>query len=550
MHIKKVAGNVKKGCEVEIGQKTLIVGPNGSGKSTIVNTVELALTGRAGDIAGRVDIAREVDVMSLAKDGAKVLSAMVEFDDESISGYHTEGSTAKAKKAVAQRPAAVEHDDVLPIRTMREALLGSPATARKYLLSKIATTTYGDVEGLIPQPLVPRFKQCMPVNVPVADGLVAAIEYAAKAARDSTSDAKTQREAAKLVSGGRGAPPNDTEIKAAQTALREAREALSEIEDSLNTSDSLAKAESDLTRVESVADEAATKLAAARAALDAAAKPPTLNPLLSHVCFVMDESVHAGECLACGGPAPTKAMADEVSAAIADTVKAQKLYGTLVNAVTGAEAFASATIEALDRAEQTVAKLRGSGPQHTEDDLFAAEKAVTAAEQKLMDLKGSRDAWNSVQKAESAALEADRSAVEWKALKEAMENAMALTLEKSLSAFVEKVQAHLPEHDKFDLKLRDGDREVVQFGLVRDGHLHTALSGAEWARVMAAMSSACVPEGKYACVIPEERAFDPVTLKEVMAALLDCEHQVILTSPVKPKSVPKGWTVIERGGDA
>ena len=548
MYIKGVRGNVKKGCDVEIGEKTLVVGPNGSGKSTVVNTVELALTGRAGDIAGRVDIAREVDVMSLAKDGAPMLEALTTFDDGMVAAYRTSGSTAKAKKATGDKPPDRCHEDVLPIRTMREALLGSPVTARKFLMGKIATTTYADVEALIPAALSDRFKQCMPVNVPVADGLVAAIEYASKAARDASSEAKTQREAAKLVSGGRGAPPSEAEVKAATAALKTARESLKAIESAASHAEDLEDAESELAAVEKYADEAAIKLSNARSALAAAKKPPELNPLLSHVCFVMDESVLAGECLSCGGPAPTKAAADEVSAAIADTVKAGEIYGRLGTAVAAAEGMATATLTQLDRAEKAVEALRSKVSIDCDAAAIAmAEKAVTDAEQRAMDLKAARDAWASVQKAESAALEADRSSGEWKALKESMENAMALTLEKSLAAFVAKVQSHLPNTDQFDLKLRDGDREVVSFGLVRDGFMHTALSGAEWARVMAAMSSACVPAGKYACVIPEERAFDPDTLKAVMEALSDCPHQVILTSPVKPKKVPAGWTVIARG---
>ena len=63
MYIAKLKGNVKAGVDVEIGAKTLIVGPNGSGKSSIVNAIELALTARAGDVAGRVDVGREADVM-------------------------------------------------------------------------------------------------------------------------------------------------------------------------------------------------------------------------------------------------------------------------------------------------------------------------------------------------------------------------------------------------------------------------------------------------------------------------------------------------------
>jgi len=547
MFIQKVKGNVKKGCDVEIGAKTLIVGPNGSGKSTIVNTVELALTGRVGDVAGRIDIAREADVMGLATNGAPALSASVEFDDGAIAGYHTEGSTAKAKKAVAQRPPATTHDEVLPIRTLREAVLGSPQTARKYLMGKVSTATKADVEALIPAALSNRFVECFPANVPVADALVASVEFAAKRQRECTSEAKTAREAGKLVSGGRGAPPNEADVRAAAQALKDARAALQAAEAADRLTEELEASEAEYQKAENAANEVAIKLTNARTALNAAKKPKTLNPLFSHVCLVMDESVLAGECLACGGKAPTKAMADEVSAAIADTVAANKAYDKLVVAVTAYEAEAKATLEILDRAEKALDALKKKVGVSTDIDLANAELAVNAAEKALLDVKAARDAWASVQKAESTALDADRQAVEWKALKEALEAAMAATIEQSLAAFVSSVQSHLPKTDTFGMKLRDGDREVVAFGLVRDGHLHTALSGAEWARVMAAMSAACVPAGKFACVIPEERAFDPSTLKDVMAALTDCPHQVILTSPVKPKSVPKGWTVVERG---
>lgn len=547
MFIKTVRGNVKRGCDVEIGEKTLIVGPNGSGKSTVVNTVELALTGRVGDIAGRIDIAREVDVMSLAKDGSSAIEAVALFDDNTAAAYRTSGSTAKAKKATGDKPSDRCHSDVLPIRTLREALLGSPVTARKFLLSKVSTATVIDIEELVPSALSDRFKCCFPANVPVPDALVAAIEYAGKQARDGSSEAKSQREAAKLVSGGRGAPPSESEVKQAVQALKQAREALVQIEDQVNLGDKLVEAEAKLAEIEAKANDTAIHLTNARTALNAAKKPKALNPLLPHVCVVLDESVLAGECLACGGTAPTKDMANEISAAIADAVSSNKAYDKMISDVIAAEGYAKATLEILDRQEEMVESFKKLGDIPTDAEIAEAERDVNAAEEKVLTLKGARDAWAAVQKAESAALEADRSTVEWKALKESLENAMALTLEKSLSAFVQKVQAHLPKTDQFDLKLRDGDREVVSFGLVRNGHLHTALSGAEWARVMAAMATACVDAGKYACLIPEERAFDPSTLKDVMVALSDCPHQVLLTSPVKPKSVPKGWTVVERG---
>ena len=45
---------------------------------------------------------------------------------------------------------------------------------------------------------------------------------------------------------------------------------------------------------------------------------------------------------------------------------------------------------------------------------------------------------------------------------------------------------------------------------------------------------------------PEERAFDPQTLRSVLLSLSDAPGQVILCSPVKPAGkLPKGWTMVE-----
>jgi len=80
----------------------------------------------------------------------------------------------------------------------------------------------------------------------------------------------------------------------------------------------------------------------------------------------------------------------------------------------------------------------------------------------------------------------------------------------------------------------------------RDGVLHTALSGAEWARCTAAIAAALTADQPFAVIIPEERAYDAKTLAQVMRALSNASGQVILTSPVKPAGkTPAGWTVID-----
>jgi hypothetical protein len=438
---------------------------------------------------------------------------------------------------------------VLPIRTLREAVLGSPQTARKYLLSKVGGgVTREDIENLLPEPVRETWRMASAKyvqSIPAGDVLVGVLESAAKHQRDATSEAKAQREAAKLVSGGRASPPSDTEVRAAKTARDEARTAYEAAAALSNIDKSLAEVRSDIETVEKEIGDLEEIFENNLAILNTLGDKPVVQPIFDHVLPVMKESCAADECLCCGGKAPS---ADDIAAVEKhiETVKAKSAAHIGHEAViekTKAEFKKRAKVfEELTARELELTAKKGEVP-----DLTASRAAYDAAEARHNDLKSARDAWNTVQRAESVAIESERQAQAWKALKESCEDAVARTLDAALAAFIQTVNDHLPTTDTFDLRLKDGDREVVQFGLVRDGKLHTALSGAEWARVMAAMADACVAEGQYACVIPEERAFDPDTLGAVLEALTDTRHQVIITSPVKPKKVPKGWTVIERG---
>jgi len=126
---------------------------------------------------------------------------------------------------------------------------------------------------------------------------------------------------------------------------------------------------------------------------------------------------------------------------------------------------------------------------------------------------------------------------------------VGVLLDAAVASFTARVQAFLPAADVFQLQLRDDKgKPTCDFGFMRDGELHTAVSGAEWVRLQLALTCAVVtPDpNKLVVITPEERAFDPATLREVMVALADAPGQVILTSPIKPKGAkPKGWTIID-----
>jgi hypothetical protein len=85
-------------------------------------------------------------------------------------------------------------------------------------------------------------------------------------------------------------------------------------------------------------------------------------------------------------------------------------------------------------------------------------------------------------------------------------------------------------------------------GFRRGKTLHTALSGAEWARLTLALGCATFKADATVLAIftPEERAFDPETLAAVMNALSNAPGQVILQSPHSPSNTYRPeWRVVD-----
>jgi len=84
IYVRRVVGNLKGGCDLEIGPRTLITGPNGSGKSRIVNTMELALSGFASDIVGRSELRQGADLIALAPEGDNLYAEVTLSDDKTM----------------------------------------------------------------------------------------------------------------------------------------------------------------------------------------------------------------------------------------------------------------------------------------------------------------------------------------------------------------------------------------------------------------------------------------------------------------------------------
>jgi len=548
-YVKHVKTNAKVGANVELGPKTLIVGPNGSGKSTILNAIELALTSRVSDIAGREDVAREADVMQLAPLGQSLLAEVV-FDSGEGASYLVEGSTAKAKKAAAVRPNSIDPDTVLPIRVLKEAVLGSPQTARKYLLGKVAGSVSREhITSLIALPVRDLWLKLLasqPSTLSAPDALVAVLENAGKQQREANGQAKTAREAGKLVSGGRASPPSESELSEARSTVEQLRGGYQTALAGQTAFAQLTGTQERLAAAMKVAQTAIEQHAFRQSELANLPEVEPPHPVLPHVCEVLRASLAAGECLVCGTGKPDAAALPLVEQAIAASRQSAEARKSLERLVQGTKESAERTIASVEALEAEVARLSQVDTDPLGHDPAALKPQLDAAEAQLLDLRALADSWTRIQGAEAQALEAEAAAERWGTLKSSCEAAVGIVLDAALENFIARVQANLPPTDVFDLKLRDGEREVVQFGLLRDERLITALSGAEWARVVAAMASACCSDSQFGVLIPEERAFDPATLNAVLRAFSACEQQVILASPVAPSGrLPKGWTVVE-----
>src|SRR5260221_10173432 len=88
-YVKKVESTIKNGVNAELGPKTIIIGPNGSGKSAVVNAIELALTGRASDVAGRDVVAQDLALLSLAPGRNSAVTSEATLSDGSKCSWTT-----------------------------------------------------------------------------------------------------------------------------------------------------------------------------------------------------------------------------------------------------------------------------------------------------------------------------------------------------------------------------------------------------------------------------------------------------------------------------
>lgn len=552
LHVVGVRGTVKGGVACRLAPHTLLIGDNSSGKSAVVNTIELALSARASDIAGRDLVAKEAELLELG-DPSGLVFAEVALSDGQRASFRC-SAQAGARKGIHSLPSVVNPARVFPLRAVREAIRGSADTARQFFLRHTAgRITLADVHERLDVPLRPLMDAVgLTPREPPAPGaetvdlLLGSLEEAKRRARAAASESKV---AAKLVDASASAlPPEPTRemLMAVADRVQRAQSITAAVAQAATLGDAptrrdgtIAEGRALLARLAEVqrelaalpAENAATafwwRVAEAQrffiAALDLASNPAQACPCCGAAdagAAIMARHTEIAQSIQVASVASARRA--ELSA---ETVRIQNRMGTL-----------KAVHDELEERIRTAVQ----APQGVTIEQARAElEAASRTHAELLGLKGQ---WEIVRREKSVSTGAGQASVDWKLLAKKLAEVVRGLLDTAKADFVRRVQVFLPDTDVFGIEVEDS----LRLGLVRNDRLHTALAGAEWARVTLAVAAAITvgDAGALSILIPEDRAWHPRSLTRVLTVLARSPHQVILAHPTVGE-VPSGWWVID-----
>jgi len=523
-YVEQLTTNLKtpdgKSRTVTLGPKTLIVGPNGSGKSAIQQSLQLGLVGSADDLLGRMGV----------RDGGLLMSMV---SDERLA-IHAKLNTGGDYTFLAKDGGRPVHDSgtaaSLPLHQVREVLESGPANARKAFLGWAASdVTTHDVADSVPAIYRAKYRdisEALGRGKNPVDTLLAVIEYVGKRQRDAAKEATGAETLLTSMTEDLDNCPTEEQVKAALAFSNEVHARLMNATNLVNTHASLTRRVQDLQ--------------AQLAAPEVAQVDPTERDFYKGMAFASTVAVDRGltACPLCSsnvGAGHLVACRNFYNQAVKElSVSA----GPMINRPYLKEQLRATLVE-LEAIQLPV--------------LDSFKTAAEDAQNKYLELRNLADRWANLTRARDTAAEMSRESETYKGMKKELETVVGELLKRVSGGFCARVQAFLPKGWTFGMQLVDGTKEVFRLGLMRDGKLRAALSGAEWATVTCAIAmtitTALKPE-QPALVMPEDRGWDASTLSDVLKAWGSFDGQVVIGTTTKPKKVPTGWTVIELSAKA
>lgn len=550
VRVKTNRANPNGPIDVEIGDKTLIVGNNGSGKNAVLDALTFGAAGEMFDFAGRDSIRSISMLIQAAPDQAQTLYGEVTFADGRVSRHElnrTKRGASKGEATVAQKVA-------FPIQDVRKALTGTTNTARTWLLNNaLSSVQLSDVLRMIPDDDIrSTFEAIADLTAPegsdpeadVPGTINRVIEHASKQVRDANREIASVE--AFLAEWGEVEDPTDAQIKRAEEDVELARGAWKKFSVIVQFRALAAARDAALERWQKALSKPA----------DAPGPPPKdVDPLEHDAVPYIERALRKGHnnCPACGSE-----ISATTTAAHFVRLREQRAAWQAWQEKTAAFDRIQREIEhAREAAQAAQRRLQAFAAEHSLDESVLNEQVdrpqeeLEKAKDALAALKAKREAANRLRSIERTRSDARRKVRLMGPVVEEAKEVQGKLLKKAVARFTALVQSFLPESDVFRLVLDEDGKDVCKFGFVHTAtdNLKIKLSGAEWVRLTVALAAAQVTNaesGVLHILVPEERAYDPKTLRAMMEALVSAPGQVILTHPSPPfRGRVAGWTIID-----
>jgi hypothetical protein len=558
LYARVVRSNLKGGVSCLLGPRTLLVGANGLGKSAVIEAVSLALRGRVADLGWHSDIAAANQLLALRPEDSDELKAEVELagDSDMVKGAMASWQVfAKtgSKKPVHTIPSVVNPARVFPLDEIREALRGSAETQRKFFLGRVVgNLTEADVLKALPDKYHAKvravgFQPKAGDPLEISDMLVNALEGAKKMARQATSRVNAHEGIQAEMQGGLAPRPVEGDLINAANATKLAGDVLQAVAGAM----ALGDADGQLAQVNAEARTLMEKIAELEGHQQPSSAPP-VDPIWGKVQEVLLRPDILTLALRMMG------WQLEITVEQAQNVHAQiqAAVGASLNAQIQFRQVASALEIARNRLmvlrtqyDELVGRKQRASLAPPGVTLEQARAALTAAQTHEVALRELNAKYEAAHKSMSLAQEEKTSHDEWKNISNDLGKLVKRFLADGLEAFKARVNHYMPMGHLFGMDVKE---KTVEVGLLADpfapGGLRTALSEGEKVFVSLAIAAA-LSEGYKGLVIlvPEDRAFAPEVLREVMTALSRAPFQVLMAHPIPPDVLPEGWTIIDTG---
>ena len=509
-----------------LGEKTFIYGPNGSGKTTIINGVEFATTGRVSDLSGR-DGASSVPLlrrlMSRHESDIHANAVIRLSDDKTLATSHRLPRSGKIQK---QTPPGFLV--AFPLEDVKGVLTGQSNTARKWLIDNLCgDIPFAAIYSALPPEWVERYKAVCsyvdPTKAPTAAKMLVGVEevLAARLRRAKADVNRLQGQVNAMAPTQPRPSPED---------IREARE---EAQKLATTKVDPAELRRQLTLAQHALSVAEQDLKVA--VMESEGALPDVRKTLEAIVTLVKPDAQC--CVLCGTksdkPAQLYAKAQMLLEKDKKAQSSLRMVDTLRMSVNRAKVTVDTLTFELEDAEKQAQTV-------TSD-------AAANAQERYRRLAGLEELWTRTEQVRSEMLHAMQQENDTAPFLDVVRRTLGILLEDARSSFVARVQSHLPAHVRFDVRLKDGNKDVCEIGtFAADGTFAMAQNGANWLQMQLAIAAAMGTGADLNIYTNPDRGHDPKTLKDTLKALTDVPGQVLFASPTKPfGGLPSGWTLLD-----